>query len=211
MSWMPHFLPMLTLMLVAAFTPGPNNIMLAASGENFGFGRTIPHIFGVTGGFFALLLLVGFGLERVFTTSPLAQQVFRVLALSFIVWLSWRIATSTSQSKSEGVSRPQYFIEAAGFQFINPKAVAMAVTMVASFISPDFSFHAQFAVLVACFTLITLLAVVTWAGFGVMISGYINTPARLRAFNVSMAVLLLASMLPVFREMIGQFGSIFPV
>ena len=197
------FVPMIVLMMVAAFTPGPNNIMLAASGANFGFRRTLPHMLGITVGFFLLTLMVGHGLEWIFGVSPLIRQGFRVSALAFIMWLAWRIATTTSRAKAEGASRPQYFIEAAGFQFINPKAIAMSTTVVSSFIRPEEDFYSQFVLLMGCFSVITALSVVTWAGFGVMISGLINTPKRLRVFNRTMAVLLVVSMWPVFVDMVG--------
>ena len=202
MDWMPHFIPMVTVMTVAAMTPGPNNIMLAASGTNFGFRRTIPHMAGVVGGFMALVLLVGQGLDWLFGLSPLIQQGFRAMALGFILWLAWRIATSTSRAKAEGTSRPQYFYEAAGFQFINPKSLVMSTTIVSSFIRPDAEFGPQFAVLATSFFVIAAISVVVWAGFGVMISSVINTHSRLRAFNVTMAALLVASMLPVIRDLL---------
>ena len=203
LQWMPHFLPMATLIVVAAFTPGPNNIMLAASGANFGFRRTIPHMVGITVGFFLLLWLTGLGLDWVFGLSPLVRQVFKVLALVFILWLAWRIATSTRGSKARGESRPQYFVEAAGFQFVNPKALTMVTTTVSLFISPDFAFAPQMATMLAAAAVITVAAVATWTAFGVVISGFLDTPRRLRVFNVTMALLLVASMLPVFGEMVG--------
>ena len=203
LEWMPHFLPMATLIAVAAFTPGPNNIMLAASGANFGFRRTIPHMAGITVGFFLVLWLAGLGLDWVFGLSPLIRQGFKALALAFILWLAWRIATSTSGSKARGDSRPQYFIEAAGFQFVNPKALTMVTTTVSLFINSDFAFAPQMATMLATAAVITVTAVATWAAFGVVISGLLNTPRRLRVFNVTMALLLVASMLPVFGEMIG--------
>lgn len=201
--WMPHFLPMITLMVVAAFTPGPNNIMLAASGANFGFRRTIPHLLGVPSGFLFMLALAGVGLDWLFALSPLIQQGFRVAALVFIFWLAWRIATSTQASKEEGRSRPQYFVEAAAFQFINPKGVVMAITVISSFISPDHDYFTQFLMVMMCFTLVTLMAVLCWAGFGVMIRGLIDTPLRLRVFNITMAALLIGSIMPVMAELIS--------
>ena len=200
---MPHFLPMVTMLMVAAFTPGPNNIMLAASGANFGFRRTLPHMAGVTAGFVALMWMTGLGLDWIFGFSPLVQQGFRVLALCFIFWLAWRIANSTIEAKKAGGSRPQYFIEAAAFQFINPKALTVVVTIIASFVSPDADFTPQLATMLASAALLTIAAVAVWSGFGTIISRFINTPLRLMVFNYTMAVLLLLSMLPVFLDMVG--------
>ena len=202
-DWMPHFLPMATLVVVAAFTPGPNNIMLAASGANFGFRRTIPHMAGITVGFNILLGLTALGLDWLFGLSPLVQQGLRVVALAFILWLAWRIATSTAAAKAEGTSRPLNFIEAAAFQFINPKALTMVTTINSLFIDPGYAFAPQLATILASAVLITFGSVVVWSGFGVVISRFIDTPLRLRVFNTVMALLLVASMLPVLLDMLG--------
>ena len=203
MQWMPHFLPMVTFMFVAAFTPGPNNIMLAASAANFGFWRSFPHMLGVVVGFFSLLMLVGLGLDWVFTQFPIVRQIFRLAALAFIFWLAWRIARSSEQAKSEKRSRPQYFIEATSFQFINPKGVAMSITVTSTFISPEYLFTPQFIALAVSFTFISFASVVAWAGFGVAIRQWIQTPLRLRIFNITMAVLLIASIMPVVRDVLA--------
>ena len=203
MDYMPLLLPMLGFMTVAAFTPGPNNIMLAASGANFGFMRTIPHMLGVTIGFGILLLLLGLGLDQLFQRFPLVQQVFRIAALSFILYLAWGIANSQKSSKVEGKSRPQFFWEAALFQLINPKGLVMSITVMSTFISPDLVFLPQYITLVISFMMITLLSVITWAWFGIVISGFLNTPKRQRAFNIAMALLLIASIAPVAIDMVA--------
>ena len=203
MTFMPLFIPMVGFMAIAAFTPGPNNIMLAASGANFGFTRTIPHMLGVTIGFGVMLLLLGLGLDQLFQRFPLVQQVFRTAALSFILYLAYGIARSGKSTDVKGKARPQYFWEAALFQLINPKGLVMAITVMSTFISPGFAFLPQFLTLVLSFAFITLLSVVTWAWFGMVISGFLNTATRQRFFNVTMAVLLVGSILPVAFDMIG--------
>ncbi|MCE2517134.1 MAG: LysE family translocator [Alphaproteobacteria bacterium] len=202
MTSLPLFWPMLGFMVAAAFTPGPNNIMLAASGANFGFRRTIPHMLGVAGGIIGLMLLVGLGLGVLFETFPLVRQVLRVGALSFILYLAWRIATSGRSTDAKGRGRPMNFIEAASFQLINPKGIVMAISVTTTFISPDANFTAQFIVLLAAFTVITFAAVTTWAGFGLIIGRLIQTDRRQRLFNITMAVLLVASILPVAADML---------
>lgn len=197
----PLFYSMLTFMFVAAMTPGPNNIMLAASGANFGFMKTIPHIFGVVVGFFLLLLLVGLGLGQLFEAVPMVRQVFRVAALCFIFYLAWRIANSGRADDATKEPRPIRFWEAALFQLINPKAVVMSMTVNATFISPDHDFNGQFSVLVASFTILTFISVVAWAGFGLVIKQIISTSQRQRVFNIIMALLLIGSIMPVAVEM----------
>lgn len=197
---MPLFFSMFTFAFVAAITPGPNNIMLAASGANFGFKKTIPHIAGVVVGFFFVLLLVGLGLGQLFDALPIVRQIFRILALGFIFYLAWRIANSGTSNDEEAKGRPISFFEAATFQLINPKAVVMSITVIATFISPDHDFALQFAILVASFTFLTLVSVVAWAGFGLIIGKIISTPKSQRIFNIVMALLLIGSILPVAVE-----------
>ena len=197
----PLFYSMLTFMFVAAMTPGPNNIMLAASGANFGFMRTVPHIIGVVVGFFLLMLLVGLGLGQLFEAFPIVRQGLRVAALCFIFYLAWRIANSGTSEDTTKEARPIRFWEAALFQLINPKAVVMSITVNATFISPDYDFSTQFAVLVVSFTVLTLVSVVAWAGFGLVIKQIISTPRRQRIFNIIMALLLIGSIMPVAAEM----------
>lgn len=196
----PLLFPMISFMLVAAFTPGPNNIMLAASGANFGFARTNPHMMGVTAGFSVLLILAGFGLDQVFKLLPLAQQVFRVLALGFILWLAWKIATAKQGGDQTSVSTPLKFWQAASFQLINPKALVMSVTVISTYINPASEFIPQFVVLLVSFAIITHLSVITWAAFGVVIRGFIQSPSRFRVFNITMAALLVLSILPVAKD-----------
>ena len=203
MELMPLFMPMLGFMAIAAFTPGPNNIMLAASGANFGLMRTVPHMLGVTIGFGILLLLLGLGLDQLFQQFPLVQQIFRISALSFILYLAWGIARSRKSNEVEGKSRPQYFWEAALFQLINPKGLVMSITVMSTFISPEFEFLPQFTILVLSFVVMTFLSVVTWAWFGIVISRFLNTPRRQRIFNITMALLLIGSILPVAFDMVA--------
>ena len=203
MTFMPLFIPMVTFMTVAAFTPGPNNIMLAASGANFGLRRTIPHMLGVTIGFGVLLLLLGLGLDQLFQRVPLVQQTFRIVALIFIAYLAWGIARSGASDQADASVRPQFFMEAAAFQLINPKGLVMAITVMSTFIVPGDDFLPQFIALIVMFLVITLLSTITWAWFGVVISSFLNTEKRRQIFNVTMAILLVASIVPVALDMLG--------
>ena len=197
----PLFYSMMIFMFVAAITPGPNNIMLASSGANFGFKKTIPHIIGVVAGFFALMLLVGLGLGQLFEAIPVLRQAFRMVALCFVFYLAWRIANSGKNEDENREVRPIRFLEATLFQLINPKGVAMSITVIATFINPDLDFSFQFAVLVISFTMVTLISAVTWAGFGLVIRRVISTPRKQRVFNIVMALMLIGSIMPVAVEM----------
>ncbi|NDA08007.1 MAG: LysE family translocator [Alphaproteobacteria bacterium] len=191
------YLPMLGFLIVASFTPGPNNIMLASSGVNFGFTRTIPHMLGVSIGFGGVLLLAGVGLDQIFSAFPTAQQVLRMAALMFITYLAWGIARSEGSSSKDSRGRPQFFWEAASFQLINPKGVVVGVTMVSTFIVPEEPFLGQFMVMLSTGMVIAFLSTMTWAAFGLILGQWVQTPGRLRVFNVTMASLLMLSITPV--------------
>ena len=165
------------------------------------FRQTIPHMLGIALGFTAMVALVGFGLGAVLTLFPLVFNVLRVLALVYMVWLSWKLASSGSLGSGEAKARPMAFIEAALFQWINPKAWAMALTATTLYTVPDMYYFSVMMV-AGIFGVINLPSVSCWAGFGVALRGFLSIPARLRIFNVAMALLLLMSTLPFIRELI---------
>lgn len=181
---------------ISAVTPGPNNIMLTASGANFGFRNTVPHILGVQIGFAIMMLIVGFGLGAVFQNAPRLQLALKVVGVAYLLWLAWKIATATKASgDADAQARPMTLIEAALFQWVNAKAWMMII--------------GAFAVyggggdprLVIPLTILFFLAgaptSVIWAAFGVAIRHLLADPKRLRLFNIAMALLLVASIIPM--------------
>jgi threonine/homoserine/homoserine lactone efflux protein len=196
MPFGPEALPALVVFaLVTSITPGPNTMMLLASGVNFGFRRTLPHMLGVALGFAAMLTVVGLGLGAAITASPVLHGVLRVASTAYVLWLAWKLASSGSFGSERDAARPMTFVEAALFQWINPKAWAIAVAAAAVHVRPD-AFLASVALIALVFALVGLPSNGCWAGFGVALRGFLSVPARLRAFNIVMAVLLAASVLP---------------
>ena len=191
-----------TFCFVSSITPGPNNLMLLASGANFGFRRTVPHMMGVCLGFAAMVFAVGMGLGSLFATYPALYDVMRVVAVVYMLWLAWRIATSQGLGEAAGAARPMSFLEAVAFQWINPKAWAMALGAIAAFVSPE-TFVASVVVVTIVFAAINLPCIASWAGFGVVLRRFLDRPWTLRVFNITMAVLLVASLYP----MIEGFGA----
>ena len=187
----------------AAITPGPNNIMLMSSGLTFGMRRTIPHMVGIAAGFLVLTVVLVLGVGAVLMAVPPFRYALLVGGTLFLCYLAYKTMTAPTDLAQRQSKRPLTFLEAAAFQFINPKGVVMAITVISSFISPDHDYFAQFLMVMMCFTLVTLMAVLCWAGFGVMIRGLIDTPLRLRVFNITMAALLIGSIMPVMAELIS--------
>ncbi|TYR32876.1 LysE family translocator [Mesorhizobium microcysteis] len=193
------FMALVVFAFVTSITPGPNNFMLMASGVNFGFRRTIPHMLGIGAGFLSLLLCVGFGLGAVLTAYPALHIGLKIAGGAYLLYLAWRIAMSRSMSEKNGkAARPMTFLEAAAFQWVNPKAWVMAVTAMAIYTNPAAPFLSVVLVAVA-FALVNLPSVSTWAGFGMALRGFLSDPARLKWFNIAMGVALAISLWPMLR------------
>jgi threonine/homoserine/homoserine lactone efflux protein len=193
------FLALLVYAFVTSVTPGPNNLMLLASGVNFGFMRTIPHMLGIGGGFLVLLLAVGFGLGAALTAFPSLHLALKIAGGVYLLYLAWRIAMSRSMAKDgETKGRPMTFLEAAAFQWVNPKAWVMAIGAMAIYANPQAPFLSVLLIS-AAFAAVNLPSVSTWAGFGTALRGFLADPVRLKWFNIAMGVLLAATLWPMLR------------
>lgn len=181
--------------LVTSITPGPNNLMLMASGANFGFRRTIPHMLGVGVGFVVMVVLVGAGLVQVFDVYPVSYTVLKVVSVGYMLFLAWKIATAAPPGETARVGTPMTFVQAAIFQWINPKAWAMALTAVSVY-APSHNLEA-IALVAVVFGAINLPSVSSWAMLGQQMRRLLSNQKRLRAFNFVMAILLAASLYPV--------------
>lgn len=183
---------------VTSITPGPNNLMLLASGANFGLRRTVPHLLGVSGGFAAMIVPVGLGIMALFDAWPPLYTVLRAASVAYLLWLAWKIATAAPPPEgAEAGGRPLTFVQAALFQWVNPKAWAMALGSVAAY-APDRSLAAVLIVAVV-FGTVNLPSVGVWAAAGTALRRALANPRTLRAFNITMALLLVASLWPVLR------------
>jgi threonine/homoserine/homoserine lactone efflux protein len=174
------FLAMVAFAFVSSITPGPNNLMLLASGVNFGFWRSVPHMLGIGAGFLSLLLGVGFGLGAVLSAYPQLHLALKIVGGAYLLYLAWRIAMSRSMGDTARRSaRPMRFWEAAAFQWVNPKAWIMAVTAMALYADPRAPFTSVLFVAVT-FALVNLPSVSTWTGFGTALRGFLADPVRLK-------------------------------
>lgn len=179
---------------VSTFTPGPNNIMLMASGANVGFKRTIPHMLGITFGFGAMLMLVGFGLMSLFHAYPMAHSVLKALSLSYLLYLTYKIATSDKAAAKRDF-RPMSFTGAVAFQWVNPKGWSMALTAIALYSSGGA--WLELTVIAGIFCLANLPSVTFWTAAGMQLQRWLTTDKRVKGFNYGMAALLLLSIIPM--------------
>ncbi len=182
---------MASFAFVTSVTPGPNNLMLLASGANFGFRRTLPHIFGISVGMALLLLCVLGGLGELFNRFPLLQMLLRIAGVGYLLWLSWKILRTPPRNlqPDSDSGRPFAWWQAVLFQFVNPKAWIMAITAVSSFTLAGEAYWASGLALVLVFAVVNLPAISAWAGFGTLMQQFLSTAARQIHFNRAMAVL----------------------
>lgn len=175
------------------WTPGPNNMMLAASGATFGWRATLPHALGVALGFPVMVFLLALGLGEIFQRSPAFRMGLAWLGFAVMLWLAWRIATADA-ARARTRARPLRFHEAAAFQWVNPKAWAMAIGVSATY-ARGAEPVLEATVAAGIFVLAGMTSSQGWAVFGVGMGRLLGTGLRLRLFNVSMGLLLAASAL----------------
>ncbi|OZB24977.1 MAG: lysine transporter LysE [Pseudomonas sp. 34-62-33] len=185
---------------VTSVTPGPNNMMLLASGVNFGVCRSFPHMLGISLGFMLLVAAVGLGLGQVFQRLPLLHDVLRYVGAAYLLYLAWKIAQSGApQSRENAEAKPFTFLQAAAFQWLNPKAWIMAIGAITTY-TPQDGFFSNVLLIAALFALINCPSVGLWTVAGSMLRKWLDTPRALRAFNIGMALLLVASLYPILVD-----------
>lgn len=180
---------------VSSVTPGPNNLMLMASGANYGFARSLPHMLGVAIGFTLMIVLVGSGLVQLFDAWPVSYTILKGLSVAYLTWLAWKIARAAPATSTKAAGTPMTFLQAAAFQWVNPKAWAMALTALSVYAAD--ATLAAFILVALVFGAVNLPSIALWTVVGQQMARLLTNPTRLRAFNWTMAALLMASLYPV--------------
>jgi threonine/homoserine/homoserine lactone efflux protein len=191
-------IPLAIFAFVGSFTPGPNNIMVTASGTAFGFTRTVPHILGISFGFAVMVVAFGLGAGQLLQAYPAWHQWLRIAGALYLLYLAWRIARAGDPGAAESARRPLSFLEAALFQWVNPKAWTLALGVVVAFTAPGGSVALQLAVIVAVFSATNVVSLAAWCAFGMAIRRFLSSPRALRATNLAMAALLALSVILLF-------------
>lgn len=185
---------------VTSVTPGPNNMMLLASGVNFGVRRSIPHMLGISLGFMLLVAAVGLGLGQVFQRLPVLHDALRYVGAAYLLYLAWKIAQSGApQSRENAEAKPFTFLQAAAFQWVNPKAWIMAIGAITTY-TPQDGFFSNVLLIAALFALVNCPSVGLWTVAGSILRKWLDNPRALRAFNIGMALLLVASLYPILID-----------
>ncbi|MGJ8612369.1 MAG: LysE family translocator [Octadecabacter sp.] len=195
------FLALLGFAFVGTVTPGPNNAMLVASGANFGVRRTVPHMLGITFGFPTMIALVGLGLMQVFDAFPAVDRALKIVSIAYLLWLAWKIGTAAPKLPDAPATGgvPLTFLQAAGFQWVNPKAWSMAVYAITTYATDADGARSLWAVaiVVLSFFAVSFPSVSVWAVLGDKMRRFLTSPTRLRLFNWAMAALLIATLIPI--------------
>jgi len=186
-------------------TPGPNNIMIMTSGLNYGVKKSLPHLLGICFGFPAMVIMVGLGLSAVFDVYPLFHEVIKVVGVAYLLYLAWLIASSSPTSLEVENSKPLSFIQAALFQWVNPKAWVMATGAISAYTTVSSDLLSQVIFISLAFFIVAFPCVGIWLFFGVGLKKYLNSPKHQKIFNLSMALLLVGSVLPVLKELVVQY------
>lgn len=184
---------------VTSATPGPNTAMVLASSVNFGFQHSVPHILGIAFGIAVMTSAIGMGLGGLFAAYPALYDVLRWIGAAYLVYLAWGIARSGSPKAGGASGEPLGFLGAAAFQWVNPKAWVVVLGAVTAYAPQDGYFRNVLVVAVA-FGLVTVPSNAVWAVFGTALRRFLGSPARVRVFNVAMALLLVLSLYPLLAE-----------
>tara|TARA_B100000787_G_scaffold51465_1_gene37154 strand:+ start:578 stop:1165 length:588 start_codon:yes stop_codon:yes gene_type:complete len=178
------------------FTPGPNNIVASFSGFNFGIKKTIPLIIGVWLGYTILVILINFVLISTFTKYPVIQEVIRLLGTFFLVYLAYKISFSSSAKEDKQIN-PVKLIDTFIFQFLNPKGVMAAITLISKFVIEDNYLNSSLTVTVVC-SLTALTSITTWAFFGKFLRNFATNNNFIKRFNYAMSLLLIVCIIGLY-------------
>jgi threonine/homoserine/homoserine lactone efflux protein len=186
---------------ITSVTPGPNNIMLTASGANFGVIRTLPHIAGIAFGIALMNVLIGLGLGAVFQQFPIIQKILKIAGSAYLVWLAIKLLRfSYVDERGDTEGRPFSFLQATSFQYINPKAWVMVISANASFTLSGDLYWTSVWLIIGLFLLIGPPSIMLWTVFGQIIRQYLRNPAFLKGFNLVMATLTALCILFIWME-----------
>lgn len=192
--------------LSTSATPGPNNLMIMTSGMNYGFRRSVPHLLCIDIGFPLMLLAVGMGVNQLFDLLPSLMFWLKLLGVAYLSYLAIRIAMIPTQApdelNSEQIGKPFTFVQAALFQWVNPKAWAMAVGAVVTYTVAGSDYITQIFIIASFFILFGAPFTVVWLMFGTALKRFLSHASYRRAFNIGMAMLLMVSLYPVIMELL---------
>jgi threonine/homoserine/homoserine lactone efflux protein len=194
------YLPLILFVLSTSITPGPNNTLILASGVNYGVTRSLPHLFGIATGFPLMVIAVGLGVGGLFQQFPILQIVLKIVGTLYLLYLAYKVATAPTKDIEITKAKPFTFLQALLFQWVNPKAWMMAISGVTTFTAVTHYFI-DVILVASAFILFGAPCTALWMLCGATLRNILHNPTYRRAFNISMASLLVVSLIPVVVEL----------
>lgn len=200
-----EYLAIILFAIATCVTPGPNNAMIMASGLNYGIRRSLPHFGGIVLGFPAMVVAVGLGLSTLFDQYQILHVLLKLVGAAYLSFLAWKIASAPVSELNETAGKPFTFVQAAAFQWVNPKAWVLAVGATATYTIVGESYALQVVTIAAIFMVFGAPCIMLWLWFGASLKSLLQKPRSVKLFNYAMASLLMLSLLPVFNDLYQQF------
>lgn len=200
-----EYLAIIAFSITACVTPGPNNAMIMTSGLNYGIKRSMPHFLGIALGFPTMVLAVGLGIAQLFEVYPVMHLVLKIAGAAYLSYLAYKIATAPISQSSESEGKPFTFIQAAAFQWVNPKAWVLAVGATVTYTTLGEGYVLQVFTIGLIFLFFGAPCILLWLWGGASLKTLMRKPNTVKIFNISMALLLIGSLIPVFIELYQQF------
>ena len=201
------YLSVILFAVATCVTPGPNNVMLMSSGVNFGISRTMRHVIGINVGFPLMLIVVGWGAGALFSEYPIFHAILRVVSIGYLIYLAYGVANSPIADLNDKSGSPLGVINAAFFQWVNPKAWIMCIGAVSAYTNPSNSYYFQVVLIAFIFFIFGTPCSLLWVFFGNFLKKFLNRPNALRIFNITMGILLMVSLLPEIFELYKSTGG----
>jgi threonine/homoserine/homoserine lactone efflux protein len=202
-----EYLAIILFAIATCVTPGPNNTMIMTSGLNYGIQRSLPHYLGIILGFPAMVVAVGLGLASLFEQYAVLHLLLKVAGASYLTFLAWKIASAPVSDLSVTEGKPFTFLQAAAFQWVNPKAWVLAVGATATYTVVGSDYSLQVLVIAIIFLVFGAPCIMLWLWFGASLKRLLQKPESIKYFNYAMATLLMLSLLPVFNDIYLQLSS----
>ena len=191
-------LPMFAFAIASTGTPGPNNIMVMASGANFGYWRTVPHMLGIALGFSGVVVALGLGFSQLFAVYPQVHEILKWMGTAYLLFLAWKIGTAAKPEDAQAKSAPLTFVQAALFQWVNPKAWMVGIAGLTAFTSDEGNYELQTLIIAGVFLAVSFPLSSFWCSFGTVIGRSLTSSRSLRLFNGAMASLIVGSIVLLY-------------
>ena len=200
-----EYFALVLFILSTSGTPGPNNVMILTSGVNHGIKNSIPHVLGVNIGFPVMVICVGLGIMTLFKQWPILHQLIQIIGIIYLCYLAFKIATMPVNSRLEKDKKPFSFLQAAFFQWVNPKAWVMSVSAVVAFSLTNTSALENVLIIASFYLVFGLPCSFAWLFVGKWLQNILTHQVYVKRFNISMAVVLLCSLIPMLNDVISLY------